>query len=430
MKTEHSCEMSWRSAMRGCGKSGRRFVRWGLISIAACGLACMLLVPPTPVDAQLGIEVRTLRSLPNHDFIPEIERLCDAGSLQEALELVRFVRANPELPSQEVATRLEAEIDQELHSVMGHGKRVVSGFVTGEGNSVDEIGGAIASDMILYGDVRDLCKQGYRHVRGRETDGLIVSLAAIGLLTEVIDIADWGPAVLKALRKANSLTKRFADWTITACRRSIKTRKLEPSLRVAMANLNDMIKKLGLGRTAAITRHVNTADDLAVVAKAARRSPDATYLMVKLGGGEGVDFLRTAGRTAAGMDTLKVAAKKGPAGLDWIRRNGLVRRLVITTRIGARTAKNFRLGRPQKLFHHGIDAASKRYPWVVGAVAWGGPVAAVAALFSLFMALLHLVHIPAVFLGRVTRRRQRTSMETPGGYSKRHLVPQTEKAMR
>ena len=246
-------------------------------------------------------------------------------------------------------------------------------------------------------------------MRGQETDGLIASLAAIGLLTECIDVADWGPAVLKALRKANSLTKRFAQWTVGACRRSVKARKLEPALRRAMTDLRHTVNRLGFGRTATITRHVGSADDLAAVAKAARRSPDAAYLMVKLGGDQGIDLLRAADRTADGMDVLRTAAKKGPAGLEWIRHNGIVRRVVLTTRVGVRTTKNFRLGRPQQLFHHGLNAASERYPWLKRTVMWTGPVSITVAAIGMFMTLLHLVHISTALVRRMIPRRRTTS---------------------
>jgi|GEM_PF-886686 len=409
MKTAKMTAKTWGETCRVCWRSFRRALRWALVSGIAGGLACLLLIAPTEQVVPPQMAVQSLGALPNHNFVSEVEALRKAGSLQEALELARFITANPELPEQAEATRLENEIDRELHSVVGHGKRAISGFVTGEGSSVDEIGGAIASDMILYGDLRDLCKQGYRHVRGQETDSLITSLAAIGLLTECIDAADWGPAVLKALRKANSLTKRFAQWTVDACRRSVKTRKLEPALRRAMTDLRHMVKSLGFGRTATITRHVGSADDLAAVAKAARRSPDTAYLMVKLGGDQGIDLLRAGDRTADGMDILKTAAKKGPAGLEWLRHNGIVRRVVLTTRVGVRTTKNFRLGRPQQLFHHGLDAASERYPWVKQTVMWAGPVSMAVAAIGIFMTLLHLVHIPTALIRRLIPRRHMTS---------------------
>jgi hypothetical protein len=409
MKTASGTAKTWSETCRVCWKSFRRALRWALVSGIAGGLACLLLVAPTEDVVPPQMAVQSLGALPNHNFVPEVEALRRTGSLQEALELARFITANPELPGQAEAARLESEINRDLHSVLGHSKRAISGFVTGEGSSVDEIGGAIASDMILYGDLRDLCKQGYRHVRGQETDGLIASLAAIGLLTECIDVADWGPAVLKALRKANSLTKRFAQWTVGACRRSVKARKLEPALCRAMTDLRHMVKKLGFGRTATITRHVDSADDLAAVAKAARRSPDTAYLMVKLGGDQGIDILRAAERTTDGMDILKTAAKKGPAGLEWLRHNGIVRRVVLATRVGTRTTKNFHLGRPQQLFHRGLDAASERYPWVKRTVMWAGPVSVAVTAIGLFMMLLHLVHIPTALVRRMLPRRRTTS---------------------
>ena len=409
MKTVKMTAKTWGETFRICWQSFRRALRWALVSGIAGGLAGLLLIAPSEQVVPPQMAAQSLAALPNYDYVPEVKALRKAGALQEALELARFITANPELPEQAEARRLESEIDRELHSVVGHGKRAISGFLTGEGYSVDEIGGAIASDMILYGDLRDLCKQGYRHIRGKETDGLIASLAAIGLLTECIDIVDWGPATLKALRKTNSLTKQFGDWVIKACRRSVKARKLEPTLRIAMTDLHSIYKKLGFSRMARITRHVGSADDLAAVAKAARRSPETAYLLVKLGGAQGIDLIRAADRASGGMDILKTAAKKGPAGLEWLQHNGIVRCVVLTTRVGTRSTKNFRLGRPQQLFHHGLDTASKRYPLVKRTVMWAGPVSVAVATIGIIMSLLHLVYIPTVLIRRLTFRRHMTS---------------------
>jgi len=45
-----------------------------------------------------------------------------------------------------------------------------------------------------------------------------------------VDVADWAPAVLKAFRKIGALSRKFADFVITAAKKSVKGRKLDGTL--------------------------------------------------------------------------------------------------------------------------------------------------------------------------------------------------------
>lgn len=143
---------------------------------------------------------RFLARMSDYNYVPDIKELKAEGKLSEALEMARFVIRHPDMPGQEQAKQLEEELERELTSLWGRAKRATKGFVVGGGNSIEELGGGIASDMLVYGDIRDLVKQGYYRVTGKETDPVIVALAGLGLLTEFVDAADWAPAVLKAFR--------------------------------------------------------------------------------------------------------------------------------------------------------------------------------------------------------------------------------------
>lgn len=308
-----------------------------------------------------------LELLPDHDYIPEIKALREEGRLEEALTMARFVTAHPQMPGQEEAERLQKEIQGEIDSYWTKARRAVSGFVTGEGNTGAEVVGAVASDMVLWGDVRDLSKQAWYKVSGQETDPVLAALAGVGLLTEVVDGADWAPAVLKAFRKVGTLSKKFIDYLVTACRKSIKAKKLEGGLGSVFAHLKILGEKLGLSRTSTVFKHVDDPADLAALAKVAEKSPDAAYLTVRNGGKSGVEIARDLGGSDVAVESMEKAATKGPKGLAWLKKGGKGRTYVLKTRWTARLLKNLWLSRIQML----IKLLAKIFPKVVWALAIG-----------------------------------------------------------
>lgn len=334
----------------------------GVIFLFIAGLfLTSLLNVKTLSDLEESIE-----NIPNYNYIQDIIELKKEGKLSEALEITRYVIRYPDMPGQEGARRLEIELENELTSLWGRTKRAMKGFVLGSGSSIEELSGGIASDMIVYGDIRDLLKQGYFKITSQETDGVVAALAGIGLLTEVIDIADWVPAVLKAFRKIGALTKQFSNFVISACRKSAKVLKLDVALKLALKNLGVLVEKMGLARTAAMFKHINTPADLSVITKTADKSVDAAYFTVKNGGAEGINILKYFDAADDGISIMKKAAKKGPGGVAWLSKR---------TRITVRTLKNLRLERPQKL----ISELARQSPKING-VFW--LITIISALFA------------------------------------------------
>ncbi|MDD2600719.1 MAG: hypothetical protein PHO37_16105 [Kiritimatiellae bacterium] len=293
---------------------GLKYAAVGIISLL---VAFFLYASLREVTSERQIE-ETLEALPNYNYVPDIKVLKEEGKLSEALEMARFVIRHPDMPGQAEAKALERDLETELTSLWGRTKRATKGFVTGSGNSIEELAGGITSDMIIYGDVRDLIKQGYFKVTGKETDPLIAALAGVGLLTEAVDVADWAPAVLKAFRKIGALSQRFADFVITAAKRSVKGRKLDGALRSAFGNLRRLTDKMGLARTATVFKHVDDPADLASIAAVAQKNADAAYFTVKNGGADGVGIIKRLGDTDIGATSMAQAARKGPAGIQWL----------------------------------------------------------------------------------------------------------------
>src|ERR687898_2345606 len=92
------------------------------------------------------------------------------------------------------------------------------GFIAGETGSLAGLAGAVTGDVIGYGDLRDLWREGQTLARGGEPDEIVVGLAAVGL---AITAGTWatlgstlpargGVTVVKAARKAGRLSQPLA----------------------------------------------------------------------------------------------------------------------------------------------------------------------------------------------------------------------------
>lgn len=333
----------------------------------ARGLACLALGLAIPL-ALLGrdaVEEPGWAELPNHDLSLDIRHLLKEGRLDEAEGLLLHLAANRDLPGREHLVELEAELAEKQQDWFMAAGRAAKGFVTGRGHSVEALAGAVTSDMMLYGDVRDLTGEGLDVLRGQEADPIIATLAGIGILTEAVDGVDWAPSLLKQYRRIGALHPSFARWLGDAGRRSIRAGRLEPTLGRTLHDTGRLTRRMGIPRSARMFRHVKDPDDLKAVMRAVDLDPDTAYLMMHHGGADGLVLLRRHGGEAAFLGQAQRAVRKGPAGLDLLRRTLRPAVGLQGMRMGARLMKTIRQGRMAAL----LRALARRDP-VVRAVLW------------------------------------------------------------
>ena len=293
-------------------KSGSRIALFAVLTIVS------FLIAVTPIGD--SFDISEIEGLPDYDYIAEIKDLRNEGRLMEAEQLADFVLENCNVSTREDVRSIREEIEKERTALWHRAWRGVKGFVVGEGHSVEELGGSVISDMLLWGDVRDLVKQGYYKWTGKETDPVIAALAGLGLVTECIDAVDWAPAVFKSLRKVGSLSKKFCDFLLTQCRRTVKTKKIDKELKVAVEHLGKLYKGAGISRTACIMKHVDDVRDLEAVAKIAKQSPEAVAIVVRTDGKNAMRVIKGAASEANGASWLTKMVKKGPATVTKITR--------------------------------------------------------------------------------------------------------------
>ena len=244
--------------------------------------------------------------LPDYDYVSEIKSLINEKRYGEAIVLCEDVQ-KLDLPCASEIAKLRSEAEKESKSVWNRIYKSGRAFITGNPDgSIEEIGGSVVSDMVMYGDIRDLVKQGWFKLTKQETDPLIAALAAIGLATEFVDVADWAPAALKAMKKAGAVSRKMADALLTMCKKIIKNRKMNGTAKAFFGNTRKMLDSAGFIRTKNMFKNVDKVDDLAIVAKKTKANPAVTHLVAKHSGSQTVDVLKD-----ASPEFLKMVARKG-----------------------------------------------------------------------------------------------------------------------
>lgn len=137
--------------------------------------------------------------------------------------------------SEDVAAAVAAE-----NSTSSFAKRFATGLVTGEVDDAASLSGTVAGDLFVFGDIRDLIREGKRLVMGEEADRLVLGLASVGLAVTAATYVSAGGAVplragltmVKDARKVGRLGAGLTEWTGRAARGVIDT----PMLQKAVAD--------------------------------------------------------------------------------------------------------------------------------------------------------------------------------------------------
>ncbi len=78
-------------------------------------------------------------------------------------------------------------------------KRFASGLVTGNADDVASMSGTVAGDLFVFGDIRDVVREGKHLAMGEDTDRLVLGLAAAGLaVTAATYVSVGGVAPVRA----------------------------------------------------------------------------------------------------------------------------------------------------------------------------------------------------------------------------------------
>lgn len=326
------------------------------------GFVCLFLGGYGLWYCAMGTFESNIDSLRDYDYIAEIRDLESEGRLGEAEHLADFVLEGSSITNRDEVAAIREGINRKRTAFRNRAYRAVKGFVVGDGVSVEELSGAVVSDFLLWGDIRDLAKQGYYKVTGKEADPVVAALASVGVLTSLASFwvadpaepaevaADASLSCLKTLRKMGHLSKRFCGALLDACRETVKTKSASKGLKEIVVGMKGLFDGAGAARASAIMKHVDDLDSLKAVSTMAKRAPEPTAILVRMHGNKGVKLIGKLSEVENGAIDLEKAARKGPKAIG---------KLLSYTKYGARTAKTFRLGHPQKLFTECVKALGR-----------------------------------------------------------------------
>ena len=209
----------------------------------------------------------------------------------------------------------------EWNSVGAVFSRCVSGVWTGRADDGVGLGCAVASDLVVFGDVRDLTRQGVAWFRGDDTDEVLVALSAAGIALTLTPQLGAGTSLLKAARRAGTLSETLGKSVV----RLARDRAWRP-LAGFLTDAGRISLKVGPAKATRALQYVDDAEDLATVARFVDTAPNP-LLALRWGG---------KAATRLGDDALlEQAMRHGPDGMQLaIRRGGralLARQPLIVT---------------------------------------------------------------------------------------------------
>jgi hypothetical protein len=117
-------------------------------------------------------------------------------------------------------------------------KRFVTGLVTGNADDAASLSGTVAGDLFVFGDIRDVVREGKHLVMGEDTDRLVLGLATAGLaVTAATYVSIGGVAPVRAgltlvkdARKVGRLGEGLTEWAGRSAREVVDTSMLQQAV--------------------------------------------------------------------------------------------------------------------------------------------------------------------------------------------------------
>ena len=181
-------------------------------------------------------------------------------------------------------------------------ERCLDGARTGYGDDAAAVGCAVASDLVVFGDVRDLTRQGLAWSRGDATDPVLVALSSAGLVLTFAPQVGLGNALMKVARRAGTLTNALAGGVVTLVRRGAWA-----PLATMLGDAGRIGAKVGVARGTRALAYADDAAEMATLARYVERVPQP-LLGLRWGGKQVI-------RLADDDALYRAALSRGPAGL-------------------------------------------------------------------------------------------------------------------
>jgi hypothetical protein len=216
--------------------------------LAGCAVACALLWPhardagailAAQDDPAALSDIRldsALRNTP--DIIAQnIEAALAANDADLANSFVDVAAAKNVALPEDLSRRVTDAVAEE-NSASHFAKRFASGLVTGTADDVASLSGTVAGDLFVFGDIRDVVREGKHLAMGEDTDHLILGLAAAGLAVTAATYVSLGGAapvragltLVKDARKVGRLGEGLTRWAGRSAREIVDAPMLQQAV--------------------------------------------------------------------------------------------------------------------------------------------------------------------------------------------------------
>ena len=240
----------------GLFRMKRSRLDWALTGMAVCAVACAMLWPhardagailaaqddPAALsDARINSALRNDdAAVTRNNMARNIEAALAANDTDLANSFVDLARDKNIAVTDELSGRVRDAV-AEANSTSHFAKGFASGLVTGNADDVASMSGTVAGDLFVFGDIRDVVREGKHLAMGEQTDRLVLGLAAAGLaITAATYVSVGGAAPVRAgltlvkdARKVGRLGEGLTLWAGRSARDLVDTPMLENAVESA-----------------------------------------------------------------------------------------------------------------------------------------------------------------------------------------------------
>ena len=189
--------------------------------------------PAALSDIQINSAVRSNPAL----VASHIETALAAGDSDLASSFVDLARDKGIAVSDELSKRVGDAVT-DAGSASHFAKRFATGLVTGTADDVASLSGTVAGDLFVFGDIRDVVREGKNLATGEETDRLVLGLATVGLAVTAatyVSVGGAGPvraglSMVKDARKVGRLGEGLTQWAGRSVREVVDTPVLQQAV--------------------------------------------------------------------------------------------------------------------------------------------------------------------------------------------------------
>jgi hypothetical protein len=259
--------------------------------------------PAALSDSQL----RTIARPQAADVAREIDAALAAGDTELATSFVELAHSLDIAVPADVGARVDtAVIDSQTSGHIAY--QFASGLVTGEVSDVASFSGTVAGDLFVFGDIRDVVREGKHLVTGEEVDRFVLGLACVGLAVTGATYASVGIAsparagltLVKDARRAGRLSAGLGAWAGKSAATLVDRPLLEKA--VAEASLSQPSQTVRAIKAAV---KLDRAGEMVAVAK------DVGRVGEKAGARAALDVLKVAEGPEDVARAARLAAAKG-----------------------------------------------------------------------------------------------------------------------